>query len=193
MPVSKNNNSQVFAAPCKFDALCTFEKIFVPKGIYTFAEPIDAAAIMLNTADAAHTLPFYDEGTFIPEYNDASFSQAEGQTYNTQLGNFTVIGDWVFFDLRIDMLSVGTLTGSDAINITMVGAPAMKADGFGTCLMGDVKNVNASGVIQLTGKFDPATQSIRLMEQGVTAGHNSIIVTRMQTGDFTISGWYEKA
>ena len=194
MPVTKNRNDQLFAAPCEFLKPCKFKNTVKANDDFIFLKGVDATAagLMVGVADAAHTATFYQEGVFTPTIQDASLVDTEGQTYNTQLGEFTVYGDWVFFDLHIDLLSSGTLLGSGPVNIANLPIP-MKADGMGAVLVGETISMNLTGALQITGKFDPATQSIRLMELSATAGHGSVTITRFQNGAFKMSGFYEKA
>jgi len=57
----------------------------------------------------------YEEGTWTPTLQDASLSDAEGQTYsaNGQVGEYTRIGNIVFFSGYLSVTSIGT-TGGDA-------------------------------------------------------------------------------
>lgn len=194
MAQTKHRNDQLFAAPCEFLKPCIF-KTLKAEDDFIFSNGLDATAegMMLGVADAAHTIEFYEEGAFTPKLQDASLLDTEGQTYTTQLGEFTVYDNWVFFDIHLDLLSSGTLQGSGPVNIILEGAPAMKADGMGSVMVGETISMNLTGALQVTGKFDPATQSIRLMELSSTLGHSSVTITRFQNGAFKMSGFYEKA
>jgi len=196
MPATKRNNPQLFVAPVTFFDVAKFEGDILAKKTFTFKKTLDlsVAGVFLGAPAAPRILNNYNVNTFTPKIQDASFSDAEGQTYNTQLGFFTEIGTWVFFDLKLDVLSSGSLSGSGPVNVILDGAPTMKSDGMGTVLVGDVTSFNlAASGRQVSGRMDPATDSIRLMELNLTAGHGSITVTRFQNGAFIMSGHYEKA
>jgi len=59
----------------------------------------------------------YEEGTWTPTLQDASLSDAEGQTYsaNGQVGEYTRIGNIVFFSGYLSVTSIGTTAGDARI------------------------------------------------------------------------------
>lgn len=62
-----------------------------------------------------NTLDDYEEGTWTPVFWDASLSDGEGQTYFTQEGTYVKIGKLVFIVGRLQIDSLGTLSG--AVNV----------------------------------------------------------------------------
>lgn len=54
-------------------------------------------------------------GTFTPTLQDGLFSDDEGQTYATQKGHYVKLGDTVSFWIKLQVNSLGTLTGSTYI------------------------------------------------------------------------------
>lgn len=61
------------------------------------------------------------QGTWTPTIQDSSHSDAEGQTYDSQSGNYTRIGSLVLIRGHIDLSSLGTLTTTD--NAVIAGLP----------------------------------------------------------------------
>jgi hypothetical protein len=54
----------------------------------------------------------YEEGTWTPTLQDSTQSDAEGQTYSSNTGYYTKIGDTVHWKCYIEPTSLGTLTSS---------------------------------------------------------------------------------
>jgi len=77
----------------------------------------DWRCISYTRADTAPIL--YEEGTWTPTLQDASFSDGEGQTYSTQLGRYTRIGREIFIEFEMRLSSLGTLSG----NVYLAGLP----------------------------------------------------------------------
>jgi len=65
----------------------------------------------------ANTLDDYEQGSWTPTLQDDTFSNAESQTYTTQAGRYTKIGDFVHIGFRLTMLSLGTLTTTQDSNV----------------------------------------------------------------------------
>ena len=130
-----------------------------------------------------------EQGTFTPKLQDASFSDAEGQVHVTQDGRFTKIGSVVFFEFRIVMSSLGTLTGAGEVNVA--GFPFPIVGDISTAIVGQAVGLNLPGAFSLTGRFDSATQTMRIMMLNQIGGHASItIVQTTSDADFKFSGSY---
>ena len=56
-------------------------------------------------------LDWYEEGTWTPTFLDPSKSTSESQTYSQQYGHYQRIGNRVFFNFRLTLTSLGTLSG----------------------------------------------------------------------------------
>jgi hypothetical protein len=65
--------------------------------------------------DQTNTLDWYEEGTFTPTLNFGGSST--GITYSSQVGNYTRIGNVVFFNLRIFLTAKGSATGTAGVGI----------------------------------------------------------------------------
>lgn len=67
------------------------------------------------TADNGGVFPLAYTGSFTPTLQDGSYSDSEGQTYSSQVGNYILVGDMCFISGKIILTSKGTLT--DTLNI----------------------------------------------------------------------------
>ena len=83
------------------------------------------AGLMLQSGQTL--LDQYDEGTFTPKIWDDSLSDGEGQTYATQTGYWTRIGNRYFISGEIEMSSLGTLTTTQQVRLG--GFPATSRAG----------------------------------------------------------------
>jgi hypothetical protein len=62
-------------------------------------------------------LNYYDQGTWTPTFLDSSLSTGEGQTYTSQSGYYTRIGNIVHVSGLLDVASIGSLTNGDQVRI----------------------------------------------------------------------------
>lgn len=132
-----------------------------------------------------------ESGTFLPLLMGSALDPDAGQTYNVQLGRYTRIGDRVFFDIDIDMQTMGTLPGTGPINIG--GFPYPIAPGtIGTTVVGVLDNVNMPlAGASVIARSDPSTQTMRIMILSSVLGHSSVTVIQFQNGDIRFSGQYQ--
>ena len=73
----------------------------------------DSGVLRISDGTAAtDTVVMQDTGTFTPTIQDASGSDAEGQTYSVQDGHYVKQGPLVFFTIRVTTTSLGTLSGA---------------------------------------------------------------------------------
>ena len=139
-----------------------------------------------------NTLDAYEEGTFTPTLQDASNSDSEGQTYVTQSGTYTKIGNRVFFELELDVNSAGTLTGGNQATIANLPYAATSGVNFGACV------VSASGLSITAGQSVSADMlggddylTLRLWD--ATGGQTPLSITEFNAGSVIISGHYSTA
>ena len=59
----------------------------------------------------------HDTGTWTPTIQDASLSDAEGQTYSKQDGRYLRVGDWVFAMGTVTWTTLGTLTTTEQVRL----------------------------------------------------------------------------
>jgi len=90
--------------------------------VHTGSVAFPATAVL--SADA-NTLDDYEEGTWTPTIWDTSESNSESQTYNSQYGTYTKIGNIVCIASYFNLSSNGSLT--DAQNATVGGVPFTSA------------------------------------------------------------------
>jgi hypothetical protein len=82
--------------------------------IATAGKGIDFSAQTATTSgtvdSGGEVLDHYEEGTFTATFEDGSHD-VDGQTYSEQLGQYTRIGNKVWFNFRITLTSLGNLSG----------------------------------------------------------------------------------
>ena len=112
---------------------------------------------------AANALDDYEEGTFTPSLLFGG--GAVGLTYSTQQGDYTKIGDIIFFNLRIFLSNKGTSTGSATIS----GLPFTSASNNRTAVTAFYQNVNldtTGGRYSVVPTIAPSSTSVSLSEVG---------------------------
>lgn len=151
----------------------------------------DWRCLSYQAASAAPILA-YAVGTWTPTLLDSSLSASEGQTYTNQVGKYTKIGDTVFIDGRIDMSSLGTLTGADIAyigglpftvgsDIADIGAVTI---GFGT-------NLSITAGTAITGIFSTGNNEIIMKVWDAIDGNNNVTITNISAdGVISFSGHY---
>ena len=152
---------------------------------------VDGILFGSDTA-AANMLDDYEEGTFTPELWDSSNSGAEGQTYSVQAGRYTKIGDRVFFNLRIVVTGLGTLTAGDSARIGglpfTANATANTQSG-GAVLNGGGLNITAG--YNITTYADTGTNYLLLPIWDSATGTTLATVGEISaSGSLIISGHY---
>jgi hypothetical protein len=134
--------------------------------------------------------------SFTPKIQDNSFSDGEGQTYTTQRGYYTKIGNTVFFVAIIKMSSVGTL--ASVIYLTNLPFAAADSGGFGDIYY-PVTFSNASGLNItagqcLCGGVEPGNSVISISLWNTAAGSTNLTPAELSNdGGFTVSGFYQVA
>lgn len=135
----------------------------------------------------------YEEGTFTPTLLDSTKSAAEGQTYNAQQGVYTRIGDTVFFNLRLHVNSLGTLTPGDPVyvgglpySVPFSGVLTSRAYAVGSTSNLALPVAGTSVIAQSTYPTE-----ILLRKVDSTAGATNMIVSEFSAGGLIeISGHY---
>jgi hypothetical protein len=122
-----------------YDEIAAIEQELVTSGLTNPLKVnanIKFPATQVPSADA-NTLDDYEEGTFTPVLNFGGATT--GITYTTQSGTYTVIGNLVHVEIRLDLSSKGSASGA----ATITGLP-FAAVGFPSCIVDAV--VGMSGV-----------------------------------------------
>jgi hypothetical protein len=144
-----------------------------------------------------NALDDYEEGTWTPAIaDDESDGSGEGQTYSVpnQVGRYTKIGNRVFFNFRLTVTSIGSLTGEDLARI--VGLPftsnsTANSDGavvagFASGLTSSTAGFNLSGTVIVNGTY------IRLRTWDTATGASSLTVTEVgASANIYMGGHYE--
>ncbi len=151
-------------------------------GVLTLAQgAINFPDTQVASADA-NTLDDYEEGTFTPT---VVFSAGSGTvTYTTQAGQYTKIGNTVFFQLNIETLSIASRTGFVTIEALPFAPSTFSAAAVGF----------SSGLVisagQTVGAYISAT-GIVLQLWDATTGTTSLIDTEWtDDGRVILSGHY---
>lgn len=126
-----------------------------------------------------NVMDVYESGTWTPTLQDNSLSNAEGQTYSTQVGTYEKIGNVVIAQGTVAATSLGTLTGTD--NLRIAGLPFASAavvNSFGNL------NINTAAGLALPAAGQPVTgtvsfssTSVRLRKFSTTSGTTDLLVS----------------
>ena len=135
-----------------------------------------------------------DEGTFTPVLLDTTYNPSESQTYYTQNGIYTRIGDMCFFTLDVHVNSLGTL--STSVNAYVGGLP-FTCDGNATrwsVVVGYASSLVQSAETSMAGRVVAGTNRIELEQWDSTGGMTNTTIAEVSAGgDLTISGFYRIA
>ena len=142
------------------------------------------------------TLDEYREGSLTPGIADDNGSGCECQTYTTRSGHYTRIGDRIFFNLRLDVTSLGCLTTCQAARV--IGLPFTSINflggGFHSVSIGFATGLNIGAGDYITGYIGPNEDFIRLQRFDTTGGSTALLLSEFSCdGDIIISGQYEAA
>jgi len=155
-------------------------------------DAVDIFHFYSNGTELRPLSPFITVGTWTPELWDSSLSGSEGQTYNTQIGYYSKIGEIVMIGGTLVMTSRGTLTGASQAYIG--GLPFLSAsNGAGTVHFGfgDSLNLPAAGVY-ITGRIVNSVQSVRLYLWNATTGAAALTIGDLtDSSQFNFSGIYK--
>lgn len=130
-------------------------------------------------------------GTFTPTLQDASLSDGEGQTYTTQDGTYTRIGDRIFFELHLVLSNDGTLTVSDGANISLGALP--NAAATAAVYVGRGAGLNLDLQDTVTGYIESGTNYVRLQNWDTNIGTSNLLINEFTpgtTGTIVVSGTY---
>ena len=150
----------------------------------------------LATQDAsagANDLDDYEEGTFTPTIQDDSLSNGESQTYTTQVGRYTKIGNTVFFQLRLVVSSIGTLTTGQGARVA--GLPFTSnttANNRVAVHVAEAGGLSITASENVTGIIVENTTYIYLTLYDGTAGTSALLLSEFTAdGAVTVAGHYE--
>lgn len=159
------------------------------KGIDFSAQTPTAATGATTTAEI---FKHYEEGTWTPNLWDSSADSGESQTYTTQRGTYTRIGNMVFFEGYLLLSNKGTLSSSGVARIGPLPFTAGSGSSLGwTINFGVVQGVtyDAAGTF-LRGMIQQSTNYILLGELGQSGATATEISQISNTSIFQFSGMY---
>ena len=142
----------------------------------------------------ANDLDDYEENTFTPALADDSLDgSGESQTYAAQVGHYTKIGREVFFQLRLIVTSLGSLTTTQQARI--VGMPFTSANVSNllqSVAVGEASAMSLDNAGEaVSGHLSINANDIALRAWDTTAGQSILKVSEFSaTGDIAIGGHY---
>ena len=138
-------------------------------------------------------LSHYEEGTFTPTIQDASYSDSESQTYNSQDASYQRVGNRVHFFIFMHVNSIGTLTGGNAAVIGGMPFAAKNSTGYYQALT--VGSFGSGAITQgyaVSARINLNESFIRMEIFDVATGTTQLTVTEFSAdGNMTIAGTYE--
>ena len=148
-----------------------------------------------NPSTGVNVLDDYEEGTFTPGIADLSLDgSGEGQTYAVQAGNYTKIGNRVFFSLALAISSLGTLTTSQAAAITglpFTSSSTANSDSSVSIGLGLLLAIPNAGEA-VTGRVRTNSTHIELRLWDGTLGTTNMTVAEVSAdGQLMASGHYQ--
>lgn len=174
----------LFAANNTFSGTNTFNAAVMVNALLTTNGQVAFPATQNPSADA-NTLDDYEEGTFTPALSFGGGST--GLTYGSRAGQYTKIGNMVWFDIQITLTARGSSTGDAEIS----GLPfTSAATGTGVVMFGSYTAFQSLTSMPF-GRVPPSGTSISLRTSGGATSHALMQHTNLNTtSSFTLSGYY---
>lgn len=122
------------------------------------------------------------EGTWTPTIQDASLSDAEGQTYTVQYGSYTKIGSKVFIQGQIVVSSFGSLTTSEPVYLA--GLPfntSSTANSAGGICVNYGLNLNLTALESLTGHTTTDADFFLLDKWDASTGPSPLLLSDLSS------------
>lgn len=162
--------------------------------IETAGKGIDFSAAAGGTGVVTSSLlDDYEEGTFLPELWDSSLNGSEGQIYTLQDGNYTKIGERVFFDATIIVSDKGTLTSGDAASIGALpytSGPTYDAQTYTGAGNGSYEGSFTAGD-NVMGTINQNDNFVQMARWGISTGATPLLISNITLDSgITVSGSY---
>jgi len=137
--------------------------------------------------------PISATGTFTPTIQDTSFSDAESQTYTTQVGHYTRIGNRLWFNLYVVLSSKGDLTAGDQAYVAGLPIASVNvANEYHGVSIGSSSGLNITAGFAPSGYITNNVTVITLTLFDVTTGDSGLLISELtDAAAFIISGHYE--
>jgi hypothetical protein len=145
----------------------------------------------------ANTLDDYEEGTWTPTFADGSFGDgtSESQAYQYQRGDYTKIGNTVFYSCHLRLSSFGSMTTSDQVAIA--GLPftsqnVTNGESAASFSYGAALDITAG--TSLGGYVDINQTYIRVWHWDQGSGQGYLLLSELSAdGEMMVSGQYRAA
>ena len=141
-----------------------------------------------------NALDDYEEGTFTPTIVDQSLDD-EDQVHNIQVARYTKIGNRVFFQLRLRLSDLGSMTTTDAA--TIIGLPFTSVNvssATSAVNVGSATSLAVTAGQSMTGYINPNSVNIEVRLWDDVGGVSALLISELSvTAKLTISGHYEVA
>jgi len=143
---------------------------------------------------SVNNLDDYREGVWTPGLADSTGDgSGESQVYGVQVGRYTKIGNRVLFNGRMTVVSIGTLTGSDAASI--VGLPFTSnatSSNFSVVSIGGAEGLAIAAGVTMNGQVSNNVTRIDLRLWDVVTGESNMTIAEVSAGaELVFSGSYE--
>jgi len=131
------------------------------------------------------------QGIWTPTLQDNSFSDGEGQTYTTQQGYYTKIGNMVFINGYLKMSSIGTLLVSGSAAIAHLPFTSANVSYAGTINCGHGASISITASVNVVGHIPASATYILLTRWSATDGTKSMLIQDITaTGGLAFYGQY---
>ena len=135
-------------------------------------------------------LDYYEEASFTPNLWDNSSSSSEGQTYTTQLGYYTRIGNMVTFNIRLIATSLGTLTTGETARISLPLTSSATKERASVAIS-EVGGMSITSGQSVHGVISAGADYISLQLTDGASGYSGLLLSEFTaTGQIAISGTY---
>ena len=135
-------------------------------------------------------LDYYEEASFTPNLWDNSSNSSEGQTYTTQLGYYTRIGNMVSFNIRLIATSLGTLTTGETARISLPLTSSATKERASVAIS-EVGGMSITSGQSVHGVISAGTDYISLQLTDGASGYSGLLLSEFTaTGQIAISGTY---
>ena len=193
--------------PASGSAILLDGTISIDAGVVTGATSITSTAFVLGsggivfpgtqseTSDG-NTLDDYEEATFTPQLSDGTSTLTTGGDYNIQIGQYTKIGNRVFFNIGIrNTTDLSGLTGTAQLRVVGLPFTAAATIGRSAVAIGAGSSLNLDAANQTpTGSVIENTNAILFGVWDATTGLSDMKVSELsQSGFLNISGHYQIA
>jgi hypothetical protein len=166
-----------------------YQTASMESGVPTGAPAFEDGVYLNNNATRLHD---YEEGTFTPYITDSSGSASEGQTYSKQVGRYTKIGNRCFFEFKLRVSSLGSLTTTETVGLRGLPFSALNTTDYQAVIsVGNVQMMSLGGTYGITGIIGQNSDIITPRLFNSTSGTSNMPISTFSTGDIAITGSYQ--